>query len=83
VEIIIEKKAWKPPQPRFSDEALVPVRIAFAENELKAMAKKAGGKWDPEKRLWFIPFGKVKGTTLRKHIVLDAASISESMGKPP
>jgi hypothetical protein len=72
VEIIVDKKAWTPPPPKFADAIHVPVRIAYVESELKAMAKNAGGKWDPEKRLWFIPFGKIKGTTLEKHIIVDA-----------
>lgn len=72
VEIIVEKKAWNPPQPRFADDMRVPVRIAYVESELKAMAKRAGGKWDPEKRLWFIQYGKIKGTALEKHINVDA-----------
>jgi len=84
VEIIVEKKAWTPPRPKFKDDMRVPVRIAYAETELKNMAKIAGGKWDPEKRLWFITFGRIKGTALEKHIALDAeliSEISEKIGK--
>ena len=72
VEIVVGKKAWTPPQPRFADDVNVPVRIAFSESILKNLAKKAGGRWDSEKRLWLIPFGKIKGTGLEKHIILDA-----------
>ena len=68
VELIVEKKEWVPPQPRFADNERVPVRIRFAENALKEMAKAAGGRWDPEKRLWLIPYGKIKGSELEKHI---------------
>jgi len=55
------------------DETLVPVQIAFRETTLKEMAKMMGGRWDPEVRLWYIPFGKIKGTDLEKHIILDAS----------
>ncbi len=72
VEIIVEKTDWTPPQPKFSDDTLVPVQISFAENELKSSAKMAGGRWNPEKRVWFIAYGKIKGTELEKHIVVDA-----------
>jgi hypothetical protein len=34
------------------------------------MDKAAKGRWDPEKRLWFIVFGKIKGIELEKHIAL-------------
>lgn len=70
VEIIVEKKAWTPPQCRFADDERVPVRIAYAESDKKRIAKQSGGRWDPVKRLWLIPFGKIKGTLLEKHIVL-------------
>jgi hypothetical protein len=73
VEIVVGKKSWVPPQPKFPDDMNVPVRIAFAESRLKNLAKEAGGRWNPEKRVWLIPFGKIKGTALEKHIILDAA----------
>jgi len=44
----------------------------FYEKDLMESAKAAKGRWNPEARLWFIRFGKIKGTTLEKHIVLDA-----------
>jgi hypothetical protein len=71
VEIIVEKTAWQPPA-QVADNALVPVRIGFAETALQEKARAARGKWDPEVKLWFIRFGKIKGTDLEKHIVLDA-----------
>jgi hypothetical protein len=48
------------------------VRIAYTENAFKQIAKEAGGRWDPEAKLWLIPYGKIKNTVLVKHIVLDA-----------
>jgi hypothetical protein len=73
VEIIVERKEWTPPPPKFAAEDVVPVRIAYAEGAKKQLAKSAGGKWDPEARMWFIPYGKIKGTALEKHIILDAS----------
>lgn len=74
VEIVVGKKPWTPPQQRFADDENVRVRIAFSENRLKSMAKIAGGRWNPKMRCWLISFGKIKGTVLEKHIILDAAS---------
>jgi len=71
-EIIIEEKSWTPPPPKLSATELVPVRIEFSETKLKQMAKEAGGRWVPNARVWFISYGKVKGTILEKHILLDA-----------
>ena len=81
VEIIVDEKEWTPPPPRFADNARVPVRIAFPEEELKEKAKAAGGRWDPKAKLWFVPFGKIKGGILERHIVLDVPPKSAEKGK--
>jgi hypothetical protein len=71
-EIIVEKTAWTPPARTFADNDIVPVRIAYPEEALKASAKAAKGRWNPDVKLWFIRYGKIKGTALEKHIVLYA-----------
>src|SRR5690242_9276955 len=73
VELIVEKKPWTPPAPRYRDEELIPVCIAYAETQLKNQARAAQGTWDPQAKLWFIQYGRIKGTPLEKHIVLDAS----------
>ena len=80
VEIIVERKQWTPPPPLFATDDVVPVRIAFSETANKQLARAADGRWDPEVRLWFIQYGKIKGTPLEKHIVLDAR-ITEEIAK--
>lgn len=72
VELIEEKKTLPARQLKLTDEALVPVRIAYGELELGKMARKLGGKWDPDSKLWYIPYGKVKGTKLEAHMISDA-----------
>lgn len=79
MELIVEKTAWRPPVRKFTDNDLVPVRINFTEEGLKELAKAAKGRWNPEVKLWFIRYGKVKGTALEKHIVLDAFQASEKV----
>ncbi len=71
-EIIVEKKPWTPPLSQIPDDMSVPVRIAFTEKALQEKARAAKGRWDPGVKLWFIRFGRIKGTELEKHIVLDA-----------
>lgn len=41
------------------------------EKELRAQAKAAGGRWNPDKQLWFVQYGKIAGTQLEKHIQVD------------
>jgi hypothetical protein len=54
----------------------VPVQIAYGEAKLGRMAKAAGGSWDSDVKLWYIKFGKIKGTKLEEHIILDAGKKS-------
>ena len=71
VELIEEKKELPPRQKRFADEALVPVQIAYGELELGKMAKRLGGQWNANDKLWYIRYGNIKGTELETHMVPD------------
>lgn len=73
VELIVEKKELPIVTKRIKDETPVPVKIVYGETELGKMARKLGGKWDADVKLWFVEYGKIKGTELEKHIVLDAS----------
>ncbi len=75
IELIVEKTPWTPPARQFADSDLVPVRIGYADSASREKAKTAKGRWDPEQKLWFIRYGRIKGTTLEKHIILDAFSV--------
>lgn len=73
VELIVEKKELSSTQKKSEDDRIVPVQIAFSETTLINIAKKMGGRWDPEVKLWYIQSSKIKGTVLEKHIILDAS----------
>ena len=68
VELIVEKTAWTPPPPRYAVDTVVHLRIEVADMPLRAQAKTAGGRWNPEKKLWFVKYGNIAGTPLEKHI---------------
>jgi len=70
IELVVEEKPWNPPAPKFADHQMVPVQIGYDEMELREIAKRAKGRWDPEKKVWRIRYGEIKGTTLEKHIIL-------------
>jgi hypothetical protein len=76
VELIVEKKELPPAVRPIKDDALVSVHIAYGEKELGKMARSAGGRWASDVKLWYIEYGKIKGTELEKHIVLDAEAKS-------
>ncbi len=67
VEIVVEEKPWQP-SARLRNEDIVPVAVDFAERELRNKLKAAGGKWNPEEKVWHVPFGLIRGTELEERI---------------
>jgi hypothetical protein len=71
VELIVERTDRTPPPPQYNADTLVPLHIEPADMPTRFQAKAAGGRWNPEKRLWFVKYGKIAGTPLEKHIQVD------------
>ena len=71
VELIVERTEWTPPPPRYAADTLVQLCIKAADMPMRLQAKAAGGRWNPEKRLWFAEYGKIVGTPLEKYIHID------------
>jgi len=72
VELVIERTGWEPPPEKRTADTVVALRIEGYESELRKKVKTAGGKWNPEKRLWYARYGDIAGTELEKHIHIDA-----------
>ena len=81
VELVVEQSDWTPPPSRYSAKAHVALRIEASDMPLRARAKAAGAKWNPEKRLWFVTYGKIAGTPLEKHIQVNAKDTHVNMEK--
>ncbi len=73
VELVEEEAPWQP-RKRRRDDQLVAVSVGYAEKELRQRLKDAGGKWDPEQKVWHIPYGAIRGTELAKRIVSDGSA---------
>jgi hypothetical protein len=73
VELVVERTDWTPPPPRYSADTLVHLRIDAFDLPSRSQVKAAGGRWDPERKLWFVKFGKIAGTPLEKHIQVDGS----------
>jgi hypothetical protein len=71
VELIVEQTEWSPPPLRYAPDMLVPLRIEASNMSLRAKVKAAGGKWFPEKLLWYVKYGAIVGSILEKHIHVD------------
>jgi hypothetical protein len=72
VEIIEDAVPWEPPAA--APESLVFVRVAWPEAELRAAVKAAGGRWNPEQRLWQLRYADVVRLGLQLRVVAEAST---------
>ena len=69
VELIVSEADWAPPPPRQPDDTLVEVRISWSEAELRERVKQTGGRWNPGKRVWHLPYRQALALGLRHRII--------------
>jgi hypothetical protein len=81
VELIVEKKKLASSKQIFKNSDIVPVQIAYGEKELGRQIRSLGGKWDSAVKLWYVTYGKIKGTELEKHLILDASQKAAAKDK--
>ena len=80
VELIVAKREWEPPAPRFAADAVVGIRVGFAEVEMRQQVKQAGGKWNRSRKVWEIRYAQVVALKLEGRIVEEEASNSRYHG---
>jgi hypothetical protein len=68
VELILEEAAWQPPARPVPDEEIVAIRIELQEMHWRNRVKMAGGKWNPDRKLWELPYGQVRKLGLTERI---------------
>ena len=74
VELIVAEREWDPPEPRFAADALVGVRVGFAEVEMRERVKQAGGKWNRSRKVWEMRYDQVVALKMEARIVEEEAS---------
>ena len=74
VELIVAEREWDPPASRFADDAIVGVRVGFAEVEIRDQVKRAGGKWNWGRKVWELRYAQVVALKLESRIVEEEAS---------
>lgn len=74
VELIVAEREWDPPAPRFAADAMVGVRVGFAEVEVREQVKQAGGKWNRSRKVWELRYAQVVALKLEPRIVEEEAS---------
>lgn len=69
VELVEEELPWQPPLPAGQDpDRPVLVRVGVSELELRKAVKSAGGRWQPERKLWQMPWGVVQAMGLESRV---------------
>lgn len=69
IELAIEEKPWEPPAPKIPLRQIMRLRITYGEVVLRNLVKAAGGKWNPEKKVWEMPYHEVLRLGLVERIV--------------
>jgi hypothetical protein len=82
IELIIEEELWQPPSRPFQDEEIVTIRIGFDEVNWRTRVKAAGGKWNPNLKLWEIEYGKVRKLGLTARIEPSNVSANGKSSEP-
>lgn len=69
IELVIERKPWKPQVVRTAPGREMFIRIGLEEFELQSRVKKAGAVWHHDRRLWQLSFGHIQALDLQDRIV--------------
>ena len=62
MELIVDERPLT--KPRFRDDDLVPVQVAYGEKELQQQLRTLRARWDAERKLWYVRYGLIKDTPL-------------------
>jgi hypothetical protein len=68
IELIIDESDWRPPE-RLAGSRIVGLRIEWRETDLRKQVKQAGGKWNPDKRVWEMRYDRAKALGWEARIV--------------
>ncbi len=66
VEIVVDERPLL--KPRFKDDDLVPVHVAFDEQEYRQQLRAMKARWDGERKLWYVRYGLIRGTPLEERL---------------
>jgi len=67
-EIIVDESDWDPMPSATARRERMPVRIDVREVKLREKVKAAGGRWDPERRVWLLPMEQVLHLGLSRRV---------------
>jgi hypothetical protein len=71
IEIIIEDKPQQEKHKKIPQNKNMDIRIGYNEIDLRSKIKSCGGKWNTSKKVWQLPYKKIKELDLLDRIVDD------------
>jgi hypothetical protein len=69
VELIEETVDWEPKAATMTEPTLVEIQIDWSEVELREAVEAAGGRWNPDRKVWRLAHGEVVRLGLEQRIV--------------
>ena len=69
VELIVKEYDWRAPENPLPADRLMPIRVAVSELEVRQQVKAAGGRWNPQLRVWELRHDQVVALGLESRIV--------------
>lgn len=69
VELIVEEMPWTPKPKRPRGDSIVAIRVNWGEADVARQVKRAGGKWNPQKKVWELRYDQVVQLGLQSRLV--------------
>ncbi len=70
IELIIDEIPWEPkPKANNLSEKIVQLHVRFEEIKLRQSVKAAGGKWQPDRKVWELPYNRAIKLKLEDRII--------------
>jgi hypothetical protein len=69
MELIEEEHKWDPEAVQQRDGRLVNIHVAASELDIRQRVKRAGGRWNPQRGVWELPYAQVVALQLEKRIM--------------
>ena len=74
VELLVDERDWQPRRPRLTADQIVGLRVAFTDVAVRDRVKQAGGRWNPERKVWQLRYDHAVALGLKNRIVDEPAS---------
>lgn len=69
IELIVEEIDWRPTPKRPRGDTIAEIKVNWGEAEIGKRVRQAGGKWNPQNKVWELPYDQVVKLELEKRIV--------------